>query len=113
MVGVAIYGAGLALNIKSDAIIRALRTPDEVQRGDKVYRIPRGGGFRYVTNPQYLGELLAWFGFAMLTWSLAGVFIVTLSAANLVPRAIATHQWYRKKFPDYPRHRRVLVPYLF
>lgn len=113
LIGAALYGAGLALNIKSDAIIRALRTPDEVERGDKVYRIPRGGGFRYVTNPQYLGELMAWVGFATLTWSLAGVFILTLSAANLVPRALATHRWYREKFPDYPRYRRALVPYLF
>ena len=72
LIGAAIYGSGLALNIKSDAILRRLRTPQEVAEGKKVYRIPRGGGFRYVTNPQYLGELMAWLGFATLTWSLAG-----------------------------------------
>lgn len=113
LVGVAIYGIGLSLNIKSDAILRNLRSPEEVERGDKVYRIPTGGGFRYVTNPQYLGELLAWLGFSMLTWSLAGVFILTLSMANLIPRAMATHRWYREKFPEYPKHRRILIPYVF
>ena len=112
LVGAAIYGSGLALNIHSDAILRNLRSPDEVERGEKVYRIPRGGGFRYVTNPQYLGELLAWIGFASMTWSLAGVFIFGISAANLVPRALATHRWYRDKFPDYPKHRRALIPLL-
>jgi 3-oxo-5-alpha-steroid 4-dehydrogenase 1 len=113
LLGAAAYGSGLALNIHSDAILRNLRTRAEVERGETSYRIPHGGGFRFVTNPQYFGELLAWLGFAAMTWSLAGVFILTLSAANLVPRAIATHRWYRERFPDYPKERRVLVPYVF
>lgn len=113
LLGLALYVGGMALNIHSDAVLRALRTPQEVARGDKTYRIPRGGGFLFVTNPQYLGELCAWTGFALLTWSLAGVFILTISAANLVPRAIATHRWYRERFPDYPRARKILVPFVY
>lgn len=113
LVGVALYGSGLALNIHSDAILRNLRSREEVERGERVYRVPMGGGFRFVTNPQYFGELVAWTGFAMVTWSLAGVFILSISLANLVPRAIATHAWYRERFPDYPRDRRALVPLVF
>jgi 3-oxo-5-alpha-steroid 4-dehydrogenase 1 len=101
------------LNVHSDAVIRNLRTKEEVERGDKIYRIPEGGGFRFVTNPHYLGELTMWTGFALLTWSLPGVFILTLSAANLVPRAVETHRWYRERFPEYPRSRRALVPFLY
>lgn len=111
--GVALYAAGLLLNIHSDAILRNLRTREEVERGDKVYRIPRGGGFAFVSNPQYLGELMCWTGFTLFTWSLPGVFILTLSAANLVPRAVETHRWYLERFPDYPRSRRALVPFLY
>lgn len=110
--GLALYVGGLALNIHSDAIVRRLRTVDELERGVKVYRIPRGGGFTLVSNPQYFGELIAWIGFALLTWSLAGVYILTISAANLIPRAVANHRWYIDKFPDYPR-RWILVPFLF
>jgi hypothetical protein len=33
--------------------------------------------------------------------------------ANLVPRAIATHAWYREKFADYPPERRILVPFVW
>jgi len=113
IVGVALYAGGLALNVHSDAVVRRLRSPAEVDSGTKVYRIPRGGGYLLVSNPQYLGELLLWTGFALLTWSLAGVFILTLSAANLIPRAVANHRWYHRTFPDYPRHRRVLIPFLF
>ncbi len=113
IVGLALYVAGMILNIHSDAVLRSLRTRQEVEQGKKVYRMPRRGGFIFVTNPQYLGELTAWVGFAMVTWSLAGVFILLLSAANLVPRAIATHRWYRDRFPDYPQHRKILVPFIF
>jgi 3-oxo-5-alpha-steroid 4-dehydrogenase 1 len=112
LLGVAIYASGLALNVHSDAVIRNLRSKAEVERGDKIYRIPRGGGFRFVSNPHYLGELIMWSGFTLFTWSLPGVFILLLSAANLVLRATETHRWYRERFPDYPRGRRALVPFL-
>lgn len=112
LVGLALYAGSLALNIHSDAIVRNLRTREEVAAGKKVYRIPTGGLFRYVTSPSYLTELTAWTGFAICTWSLAGVFIFAVSAANLVPRAFSTHRWYRERFPDYPTERKVLIPFL-
>ena len=112
-IGLALYILGLGLNVHSDTVLRRLRTPDEVARGAKVYRIPRGGGFTFVTNPQYLGELVIWLGFATLTWSLPGLFILMISLANLVPRAIATHRWYHQKFPDYPSNRKILIPFVF
>ena len=113
LIGLMLYLGGLALNVHADAIVRNLRSPEEVERGTKVYRIPRGGGYHLVSNPQYLGELILWTGYALLSWSLSGVFILTLSAANLIPRAVANHRWYLQKFPDYPRHRKILIPFLF
>lgn len=111
--GLALYAASLALNIHSDAIVRRLRTRAEIDAGEKVYRIPCGGLFRYVSSPSYLTELTAWAGFALAAWSLAGVFILAVSAANLVPRAISIHAWYRSRFPDYPRDRKVLIPFVW
>ncbi|MFK0569876.1 hypothetical protein [Endozoicomonas sp.] len=32
--------------------------------------------------------------------------------ADLVPRALATHRWYKKQFEDYPQNRKVLIPFL-
>ncbi len=110
--GLIVYYACLAGNIHSDSILRNLRTPAEVASGKRVYRIPYGGLFRYVTNPSYLTELCGWAGFALCTYSLAGVYIFTISAANLVPRALATHRWYRERFPDYPPERRALIPFI-
>jgi 3-oxo-5-alpha-steroid 4-dehydrogenase 1 len=110
--GVAIYFTGLALNVHSDSVLRNLRSTDELARGEKIYRIPSGGGFRLVTNPAYLGELIMWTGFSLFTWSLPGVFILTITAANLIPRALANHRWYLERFKDYPSDRKALIPYL-
>lgn len=106
-VGAVIYYSGLLLVLHSERVVRQLRDPKDTT-GPR-YRIPRGGGFRWVTNPAYLGELVGWAGFALMTWSPAGLLIFCISAANLVPRAFATHQWYQEKFPDYP-DRKVLIP---
>jgi 3-oxo-5-alpha-steroid 4-dehydrogenase 1 len=113
VIGVAIYYGGLAVNLHSDHIVRNLRTKEEIRQGIKRYRVPHGGLFEYVTNPSYLSEIVFWLGFAIFTWSLAGVYILLVTCANLVPRAVATHRWYREKFPDYPPERRILIPFVW
>src|SRR5690606_30829806 len=113
LVGVLLYYGGFFANLHADHVLRTLRTKEEVARGERVYRMPTGGLYRYVTSPSYLTELVLWAGFALFTWSLAGVFIFAISAANLVPRAIQTHRWYLERFPDYPRERKILIPFLY
>lgn len=111
LAGLAVYGAGFALIVHSEAIVRRLRDPD-AGAGQSEYKIPYGGGFRYVSSPQYLGELTAWAGFSLMTWGLPGVMIFLISAGNLVPRALATHKWYRERFPAYPADRKALIPHV-
>jgi len=113
VLGVVVYYTALVLNVRCDATLRNLRTREEVEQGVKSYRVPRGGLFEYVSSPSYLTELVAWAGFALFTWSWAGVYILALSAANLVPRSAATHRWYVERFPDYPAARRILIPFVW
>jgi len=112
IIGIILYYTGFALNIHSDNIVRNLRSKEEIESGEKVYRIPFGGGFKFVTNPSYLGELMAFTGFAIATWGPGGVFVLLISAANLIPRSFATHKWYKEKFENYPKDRKVLIPFL-
>lgn len=111
IIGLIIYVIGLALILHSEYVVRNLR-PREPGTSATEYKIPYGGGFRFVTSPQYLGELTAWAGFTVFTWGLPGVMIFLISAGNLVPRAFATHKWYKEKFPDYPANRKALIPYV-
>ncbi len=105
--GAAVFLAGFALDVSSDRALRRLRP-----RGETGYAIPRGGAFRWVSCPNYLGEMLEWSGWALATWSLAGAAFALYTVANLAPRALAHHAWYRARFPDYPPGRRALIPFL-
>lgn len=111
--GLVVYQIGFWLTVHSESVVRALRPAAAVLVGAARYRIPVGGGFRWLTNPQYFGELLAWLGWSVMTWSVPGAAVFTISALNLVPRAFQNHKWYLQKFPEYAGlGRKVLVPYL-
>ena len=55
---------------------------------------------------------LEWTGFAIAAWSLPALAFALYTVSNLAPRAVAHHRWYRDKFPDYPRERRALIPFV-
>jgi len=77
------------------------------------YAIPRGGLYRWVSCPNYLGEIAIWCGWALATWSLPGLSFALWTIANLAPRALAHHRFYRERFPDYPQERKALVPFVW
>lgn len=104
--GLVLFAGGLTLNATSDRTLRRLRSDGGG------YRVPHGGGFRYVSSPNYLGEIVEWTGWAVMTWSLAGASFALYTIANLAPRAVANHRWYRETFPDYPRGRRAILPFV-
>jgi protein-S-isoprenylcysteine O-methyltransferase Ste14 len=106
-IGTVVFFVGLVINIRADRRLIALRAP-----GETGYKIPRGGLHEFVSSPNYLGEIVEWFGWAIATWSLAGLAFAVYTVANLAPRAFANHAWYRKTFPDYPPKRKALVPFL-
>lgn len=108
LAGTAVFFVGFAVNVHSDHILRNLRNPLE-----KGYKIPRGGLFRWVTSPNYFGEIVEWCGWALASWSLAGVAFAAFTFSNLAPRGWAHHRWYRANFPDYPKNRKAVIPGLF
>jgi len=105
LIGLVLFATGWAMNLWSDNALRKLRATDS-----REYAIPRGGLFEWVSCPNYLGEIIEWTGWALLTWSLRGLAFAFWTAANLVPRALAYHRWYRKHFTDYPKGRKAIIP---
>lgn len=105
LVGTVVFFAGFAINYDADRRLFALR------RGkDGGYQIPHGGLYEYITCPNYFGELVEWSGWALASFSLGGAAFAMYTAANLVPRAIANHAWYKHRFEDYPQARKVVLP---
>jgi len=103
--GSVFYLLGFAMNRQSDMILQGLRKPEETD-----YKIPYAGLFRWVSCPNYLGEIIEWMGWAVATWSLPGLAFAVWTAANLVPRARSHHRWYQSEFAGYPSDRRALIP---
>ncbi|WP_020527602.1 methyltransferase [Flexithrix dorotheae] len=108
LAGLFIFILGYFINKQSDNILKNLRTNQE-----KDYKIPYGGLFSKISNPHYFGEILEWGGWAILTWSPAGLAFFIFTMGNLLPRAIQNHKWYRENFADYPTNRKILIPYIF
>ncbi|MDD3776786.1 MAG: DUF1295 domain-containing protein [Actinomycetota bacterium] len=107
VIGLLVFLLGLAINIHSDSILRELRKNNE-----QGYSIPHRGFFKYVSSPNYLGEIMEWIGWAILTWSLPGLAFAVFTIANLFPRAFSNHRWYRNNFEDYPEHRKAIIPFI-
>lgn len=107
ILGLAIFLAGAAINIWSDNRLIGLRSG-----GQQGYTIPRGGLFNLVSCPNHMGEIVQWSGFALMCWTLPALSFAIWTAANLIPRALSHHQWYRKTFEAYPRDRRAVIPAL-
>lgn len=107
--GVLIFFCGIFINISSDHIIRVLRR----EKGAG-YHIADKGLHKFVASPNYFGEVLEWTGWAILTWSAAGLTFMFFTMANLVPRAHKHREWYKKHFGDkYPSSRKRIFPFIY
>jgi 3-oxo-5-alpha-steroid 4-dehydrogenase 1 len=139
IIGTVIYTAGYIINRQSDHILSMLRKDKDNSKDDDdetksllehekpaddpdcyvnpkthhKYYIPHGALFNYVSCPNYFGELLIWLGFAMLTFSLEGLTLFLMTFGNLCPRAIRYHRFYQEHFPNYPKNRKTLIPFVF
>ena len=107
LIGVAVFAGGFAINVQADTVLIRLR------RKSPHYRTPEGGLFRWISCPNYLGEIVEWCGWAILTWSWAGLSFAVWTAANLVPRAVAHHRFYGTHIEGYPASRKAILPFVF
>jgi 3-oxo-5-alpha-steroid 4-dehydrogenase 1 len=105
IIGILLFISGFIINRQADFTLHSLR-----KKGETGYHIANTGLFRWVSSPNYLGEIMIWTGWAVATWSLAGLSFAVWTAANLVPRARSHDRWYRQTFREYPANRKTLIP---
>ena len=105
--GIVLFITGMGINLHADNKLLGLR-----KGGKKGYYIPQGGLFNYVSSPNLLGEMIEWSGWAVMAWSLPAFSFALWTFANLIPRALDHHRWYRQKFADYPENRKAVFPKL-
>jgi protein-S-isoprenylcysteine O-methyltransferase Ste14 len=105
--GFIFFMTGIYLNIRSDETLLSLR-----KNSTPAYNIPSGGLYRYISFPNFFGEIIEWGGFALMTWSPAALAFALWTFFNLVPRSLDHHRWYKNKFKDYPSHRKAIIPFI-
>ena len=109
ILGIIIMVTGFIINRVADGLLICLREGYK----DDSYKIPKGPLFYLISQPNYLGEMIEWFGWALLTWSLAGVVWFLFVCSTQIPRARANHMWYKKELDDYPTRRKALIPFIY
>lgn len=105
--GIFLFFSGFAVNKISDYKLREFRL-----KSGPDYVIPHGWLFDYISCPHYFGEIVEWGGWALLTWSLPGLVFFIFTFANLFPRAVSSHKWYKSRFPEYPTGRKAIIPFI-
>tara|TARA_B100001996_G_scaffold188295_1_gene144081 strand:- start:12 stop:758 length:747 start_codon:yes stop_codon:yes gene_type:complete len=107
IIGIIVFSLGVYINRTSDNKLISLRSESNS------YQIPRGGLFKHVSCPNHFGEIIEWFGFAIILWNLSALSFALWTAYNLIPRSLNHHQWYKNYFSDYPTNRKAVFPFLF
>ncbi|KAI3993810.1 hypothetical protein MKX01_002823 [Papaver californicum] len=76
-------------------------------------KIPTGGLFGLVICPHYLFEILIFVGISFMSQTLYPFAFTAGTACYLTGRSYVTRKWYLSKFPNFPKHIKALVPFVF
>lgn len=95
------------MNFMCHVTLRNLRKPGSSERG-----IPKGWGFGFVSCANYFWESMCWLTFSISSQCLGSYFFLLVSFAQMLEWALKKHKRYKKDFPDYPRGRKAMVPFI-
>uniref|UniRef100_A0A060TGG3 very-long-chain enoyl-CoA reductase n=1 Tax=Blastobotrys adeninivorans TaxID=409370 RepID=A0A060TGG3_BLAAD len=95
-------------NFKTHLTLSKLR-----EGGSRERKIPYGYGFNLVSFPNYFFEYLSFLSIALLTQNWAPFLFLVVGTAQMYIWAVKKHRRYRKDFPNYPRNRKAMFPFLF
>ncbi|XP_042492611.1 very-long-chain enoyl-CoA reductase-like isoform X1 [Macadamia integrifolia] len=107
-VGVTLFLVGIVGNFYHHYILSRLRG-----KGEKGYKIPRGGMFNLVICPHYLFEILGFVGVSFISQTLYSFSFTMGTILYLIGRSYATRKWYLSKFDNFPKEVKCLIPFLF
>ena len=107
VIGATVFIIGFIINQYHDQVLISLRKGKSTG-----YQIPYGGLFKFVSCPNFLGEIITWLGFFIVSLSLPAMAFLIWTMVNLIPRALDHHKWYKSEFTDYPEKRKAIFPFL-
>ena len=104
--GTVLFVAGLVVHARADRTLAGCGRPARPATAFRT-EAPSAGSAARTTPARSCGSDGRW-----RPGLRRGSAFAVYTTANLAPRAIDHHAWYRERFPDYPADRRALVPHL-
>ncbi|KAL4712660.1 hypothetical protein ACJJTC_007957 [Scirpophaga incertulas] len=100
-------------NLSIHILLKNLRPP-----GTKVRRVPKPDGnpfsllFNFVSCPNYTYEVGSWVFFTIMTKCAPVGLFAAAGFYQMAMWAIGKHRNYKKEFPDYPKGRKAILPFI-
>ena len=107
-IGLILFLVGFWANKRSDRVLQKIKK----ENGSGHYETPDEFLYRYISCPNYFSESVQWLGWAVMTMAPPAWIFFLWTLANLLPRAVTHHRWYQENFPNYPKKRKALFPFL-
>ncbi|KAG5051162.1 hypothetical protein AAZX31_02G076500 [Glycine max] len=106
--GIVLFVVGIIGNFYHHYLLSNLRG-----KGEKEYKIPKGGMFELVICPHYLFEIIEFYGFSFISQTLYAFSFTVGTTLYLLGRSYSTRKWYLSKFEDFPEHVKAIIPFVF
>ncbi|KAL2716310.1 polyprenol reductase-like [Vespula squamosa] len=101
------------VQLQSNVILANLRKSNNKVVFDG-YKVPHGGLFKYLSTPLQFTEILVYLMLSVILWQSNTFHYITFWVViNQVYCAVMTHIWFTETFQNYPKERKILIPYLF
>lgn len=68
--------------------------------------------FNLVSCPNYTYEIASWISFSIMTQSLPALLFTVAGGGQMIIWALGKHRNYKKEFPQYPRSRKSIIPFV-
>lgn len=108
-VGIILFFVGIMGNFYHHNILSNLR-----EKGDREYKIPKGGLFDLVICPHYLFEIVEFVGISCISQTTFSLSFTIGTMFNLMGRSYATREWYITTFgKKFHKDVKALIPYIF
>lgn len=113
IVGLAIFIVSELGNLSIHILLRDLRPP-----GTSVRKIPVPNSnpltqlYNFVSCPNYTYEFYSWLGFTLLTSCVPAGLFALAGLYQMTVWALAKHRNYKKEFPNYPKSRKAILPFI-
>lgn len=100
-------------NFSIHIALRNLRPPGTTERKIPV---PTSNPFTLLFNlvscPNYTYEIAAWIAFSVMTQALPALLFTAAGGGQMIIWALGKHRNYKKEFPNYPKGRKSIIPFV-